>query len=435
MATRQARRDANKEGKLYSVKTGFNTIFTHPGLAATTLQAVQLVSPILIASNVLANLHVLRCLETTAGDVPKLDQTFFSNCMYAVTHATGHKAVQFNRAKNGELTESLDIYLQQLPQGHQPLERPTLIKDILNAASLMARTNFKNHIVTNYFSRTLSWIRLQLGQQAFFANMDSRIASSWAKFVCRAAADNITNIWDLLPRYTSLAQPPQHIMDDLENLVATMQQLMGPLPVTEWSLQRRPESYLPWLQLVLKDFEEAQDTPDAPKLFSMLPQSNNNTKFITISSTSLQKLLLATGIANVPSLTAKAGAKEFTQHQESWWNQYTDCISFSKRAQQSRRRFKFQAAALARSFIKRQQAYSAICKEISGGRKDTVVAYGDAKFSSSCCKGNPSTPTVSLRRKVGHCCQRGVAKIADPTATVCDCVSTQHVLVYCGTGT
>ena len=58
-----------------------------------------------------------------------------------------------------------------------------------------------------------------------------------------------------------------------------------------------------------------------------------------------------------------------------------------------------------RSFIKRQQAYSAICKEISGGSKDTVVAYGDAKFSSSCCKGNPSTPTVSLRTKLGQCCQ------------------------------
>ena len=58
-----------------------------------------------------------------------------------------------------------------------------------------------------------------------------------------------------------------------------------------------------------------------------------------------------------------------------------------------------------RSFIQRQQAYSAICKEISGGSSDTVVAYGDAKFSSSCCKGNPSTPTVSLRRKLGECCQ------------------------------
>ena len=98
MATRQARRAANKEGNLYSVKTGFDTIFTHPQLAATTLQAVQLVSPILIASNVLANLHVLRCLETE-GSVSKLDQTFFSNCMYAVTHATGRSAVQFDRAK------------------------------------------------------------------------------------------------------------------------------------------------------------------------------------------------------------------------------------------------------------------------------------------------------------------------------------------------
>ena len=58
-----------------------------------------------------------------------------------------------------------------------------------------------------------------------------------------------------------------------------------------------------------------------------------------------------------------------------------------------------------RSFIKRQQADTAICKEISGGSKETVVAYGDAKFSSSCCKGNPSTPTESLRRKFGHCCQ------------------------------
>ncbi|DBA98826.1 TPA: hypothetical protein ACH3X1_014589 [Trebouxia sp. C0004] len=58
-----------------------------------------------------------------------------------------------------------------------------------------------------------------------------------------------------------------------------------------------------------------------------------------------------------------------------------------------------------RSFIKQQQACSAICKTISGGSSDTVVAYGDAKFSSSCCKGNPSTPTVSLRRKLGNCCQ------------------------------
>ena len=95
---------------------------------------------------------------------------------------------------------------------------------ILNAASLMAQTNVRNHINTNYFSRTLSWIRLQLRQQAFFANMEYKFVRSWAKFVCRAAADNITSIWDLLPRYPSLVQPPPHIRQFLEYLVVTMQQ-------------------------------------------------------------------------------------------------------------------------------------------------------------------------------------------------------------------
>ena len=58
-----------------------------------------------------------------------------------------------------------------------------------------------------------------------------------------------------------------------------------------------------------------------------------------------------------------------------------------------------------RTFIKRQQAYTAICQSISASDSSTVVAYGDANFSSSCCKGNPSTPTVSLRRALGRCCK------------------------------
>ncbi len=56
----------------------------------------------------------------------------------------------------------------------------------------------------------------------------------------------------------------------------------------------------------------------------------------------LCRLLMGSGIPNVPSLTSATGAKEFIQEQESWWSRYTDCINFSKRAQQSRRRFNFQ---------------------------------------------------------------------------------------------
>ncbi len=52
--------------------------------------------------------------------------------MYAVTHSTGPRAVQFDRAKNVQLTESLDIYLSSSfpPQTIQTPERPTYIKDV-----------------------------------------------------------------------------------------------------------------------------------------------------------------------------------------------------------------------------------------------------------------------------------------------------------------
>jgi len=57
-----------------------------------------------------------------------------------------------------------------------------------------------------------------------------------------------------------------------------MQSLMGPLPVTDQSLH-----------IVLTDFQDAQDTPHAPKLFSMTPQASSQAKFITINSASLLK--------------------------------------------------------------------------------------------------------------------------------------------------
>ncbi len=56
---------------------------------------------------------------------------------------------------------------------------------ILNAASLMAETNARNYITTNYFSKTLSWIQLQLRQQAFFANMEYKFVRSWASLCAK----------------------------------------------------------------------------------------------------------------------------------------------------------------------------------------------------------------------------------------------------------
>ncbi|DBA69500.1 TPA: hypothetical protein ACH3X2_012776 [Trebouxia sp. C0005] len=337
-----------------------------------------------------------------------------------------------------------------------------------------------------------------------------------------------------------------------------MQSLMGPLPVTDESLRREPQSYIAWLHFVLSDFQDAQDTPHAPKLFSMTPQASSQAKFITVNSASLLRLLKAAGWADLPSLSP-AGEKQFTAERASWWQRCTDYQSFCTHTERTHREFHFQvetdgisvsilmfqpasgsasappvapnskkrkrrqqqqtssawvsglpdsqllqaprivgldpgrkalftavvhsqpaADSLHRgrpceskydtlswscsrwqeasgikhrlrkselwlnrkpalkaalldtptakvwstdqfmlhikhrlqhapeavahfgdrrhrqlrwsTYIKRQQAYAAVCKAISNGSRDTVVAYGDASFSSSCCKGNPSTP-------------------------------------------
>lgn len=158
-----------------------------------------------------------------------------------------------------------------------------------NAAAQMAHTNFTNHIATNFVPRTKRYIRLELGQVAYFTQIPAARVTSWVNLLFRAATEN-SKIEQLLPMYTSLVQPPDpDVKDFLDYLVVTMQALMGPLPVTDLALKRKPERYLSWMHLVLTAFQAAQDTPYAPKLFTMMPQTGHQTPFIKISTTSLHK--------------------------------------------------------------------------------------------------------------------------------------------------
>ncbi|KAL0026225.1 hypothetical protein WJX77_003412 [Trebouxia sp. C0004] len=132
----------------------------------------------------------------------------------ATAQGPGNKAGRFYHVKHSSSTRTSDpslatshstIYSQSLPANHQKPERPTLLKDILNAAAQMAMVNFDNHVATNFFSRTRRWIRLQLGQKMHFANMEGRREKSWFSLPCRAATRQDGSIWDLLPVYTSLS--------------------------------------------------------------------------------------------------------------------------------------------------------------------------------------------------------------------------------------
>ena len=93
-------------------------------------------------------------------------------------------------------------------------QQPIDVLQILNAAAQRAYVNFQNHIATNFFPRTMRWIRLQLGQIAYFAQIQQRAVTSWVRLLCRAATED-TNILQLLPRFTSLAHPPVDVTEYL----------------------------------------------------------------------------------------------------------------------------------------------------------------------------------------------------------------------------
>ena len=129
MSTRSARQEANKEGKFHSVKVSFNKIFSHQGLAAKVVEAVHLVTPILTEGSLLANLHILHCVES-GQSIPAINQTFFYHCYSAVSHSTGNGAQQFKSADHPSLAASYNLYTQLLPNTHTKPDRPTFIKDV-----------------------------------------------------------------------------------------------------------------------------------------------------------------------------------------------------------------------------------------------------------------------------------------------------------------
>ena len=54
-----------------------------------------------------------------------------------------------------------------------------------------------------------------------------------------------------------------------------------------------------------------------------------------------------------------------------------------------------------KTFIKKQQAYEKIVAKLKGGVNNTLVVWGDAKFSPT-GRGSPAVPTKTLRKKVGE---------------------------------
>ena len=132
MSSIRERKEANKKGRLHSVKTSFQQFLPHEGLASKVEQAVHLATPILTEGSLLANLHVLRCIES-GQNARVISQELFYNCYSAVSHSTGNRAQQFKPANHPSLAGSYNLYTQCLPNNHARPERPTFMQDVSTA--------------------------------------------------------------------------------------------------------------------------------------------------------------------------------------------------------------------------------------------------------------------------------------------------------------
>ena len=182
----------------------FHCHFQRAAVEASGTNVVKAVTPILIHANLFATYNTIRVLEAgqTLGPV---DQTFYNRCIAAVTTATdGSEAFGSQGLANpdhpkhhtaagqqfSDLTTSLVDYNASLPDKHQKLDRPSVLKDVsimldfcavvvsaanyshifltqcydmqvLNEASLLAATNIGNHASTNIFNFTRRWLNPQ----------------------------------------------------------------------------------------------------------------------------------------------------------------------------------------------------------------------------------------------------------------------------------
>ena len=155
-----------------------------------------------------------------------------------------------------------------------------------------AEVNFRNHVVTNFRPRIKRWIRLRIGTYAFFGNMPQRKLKSWASLLLWAGTTPNQSVTALLPRYTSLHPPDATTMVLLNALVNNIRQGIGPanLPVTDLSLRRQSEAYLPFLHRVLSDLiPAAANNQQGTKLFTLLPQCSNQAAFVKITTSGLHR--------------------------------------------------------------------------------------------------------------------------------------------------
>ena len=243
----------------------------------------------------LASIHVIRLVQADL-ELPKLDDTFFNNCVSAIANLT-RKTIH---ADDSPLYNTLyEHYLPLKPHGYVNVGRiPNVMGQMLVIIAQQARLNFVISLEETFSSRLKRFIMLKLkhykiviGTNYFGHDVDLSIT----RMMMRCCIDNDVVCQNIMNQYKVLREQPIPVaeLNWIEGLILWVRQQLVSLPM---AISKQPEIYVPFMFHILNELEVDNDREVLEgnnkefRLFSLLPQKKVRPLNITINTTILREI-------------------------------------------------------------------------------------------------------------------------------------------------
>ena len=285
------RKVLNQSTQVTVVKTTWNS-FCHPAARCLAIEPVlREVNKAIAEAYMLANLHIARLCEHRLT-VPDLNQTFFYQCLAAVS-SCGHRKPE---PKSMEFRATLELYRSCYPKDYCLPDATHLASGWFQQASQQMTTAAKNSTSMNFYRRFKRYLKLRY-------NLDGRTAYETLKAI--QAAEEYQGTDAIVLRYRQLlpSKPKLGRAEDYPELVMPLQ-----------------HRFLAFF----RQFHGGKDVPKAARLFSLLPNKQGFAcSHLKMCTNGFYGLLKRSGVSGMP----KEGPV-FRQAADLYWRRFFRIADF-----------------------------------------------------------------------------------------------------------
>ncbi|HZK61772.1 MAG TPA: hypothetical protein VFC41_06815, partial [Anaerovoracaceae bacterium] len=287
---------------------------------------VDNISLMSIEASRLINLYLLYKMENKSREpMHEMNQTFFDRVFALVskiyTTSKGEVVERKERKSNKDEVYDEDlkyvyknIYLKQCRPPTLPFANRLNLTKFRQSARVVLETNCKNHIETNFYSRTRSWIKFKVENILSSHSVSVTKEQVWKLttlvYECsHYEGDDHDKKWDKVVQLFKERDPNSkkwyHSRDTVNVLMPLVDELIElrelyeiPIPTTT-NLKKFWFKWIPWMYIILKDFCKLHQQylrPDersflkGRRLFTLLPEHNVRPLSIQLDTTSLKSM-------------------------------------------------------------------------------------------------------------------------------------------------